>query len=77
MFAISTCILLHAAMSISFLFSYLFARSIMRYGTVVYSVSQGDVGYHPRLRLHWIAIRELPVASCTGEIKNYFQIKSR
>ena len=57
---------------------FLFVRAlIVRDGTVVYSVSEGDIGYHPRPRKHWIAIRELPVASCTEEINNCFQIKWR
>ena len=64
-------------LSNSCLFSYLFMALIMCYGTVVYSVSEGDVGYHPRLRSYWITIRELRVASYTGEMKNRFQITSR
>ena len=48
MLAISTGILLHAAFK--FLPVFLFVHAlIMRYGTVVYSVSEGDIGYHPRL----------------------------
>ena len=48
MLAICTGIVLHAAWH--FLPVFLFVHAlIMRYGTVVYSVSEGDVGYHPRL----------------------------
>ena len=64
MFAISTAvrtgILLHAALHFLPVFLLVHAL-IMRYGTVVYSVSEGDIG---------LPSRELPVAlnSCTGEL---------
>ena len=48
MFAISTGILLHAALHLLPVFLF-FHALIMRYDTVVYSVSDGDIGYHPRL----------------------------
>ena len=41
----------------------------MRYDTVVYSASEGDIGNPARLEKHWITIRELPVASCTRDQK--------
>ena len=45
---ISTGILLLAALPLLPVFLFVHAL-IMRYGTVVYSVSEGDFGYHPRL----------------------------
>ena len=48
MFAISTGIFLHAALHLLPVFLFVHAL-IMRYDTVVYSVSDGDIGYHPRL----------------------------
>ena len=48
MFAISTDILLHAALHLLPVFQFVRAL-IMRYGAEVYSVSEGDIGYHPRL----------------------------
>ena len=80
LFAISTGIL-HAALH--FLSVFLFVHTLtMRYGTVVCSVSKGDIGYHSRLEKYWMSIRELPVASCTGELHYIYntillQIKSR
>ena len=51
MVAISNGMLLHA--DLHFLSVFLFVRElIMRYGTVVYSVSEGDIGYYPRLEKH-------------------------
>ena len=48
MFAISTGIFLHAALHLLPVFLFVHAL-IMRYGTVVYAVSERDIGYHPRL----------------------------